>query len=119
MVVSVIASEECTIPTTCVVFAPIMNHSHKTYQQQQNLRKFFPFFPSKEIDSSYMVKGEKKTKKRKNPPTESCTLQCNNLTTNRFGSCVWSNQPLFDQHLCTTLNLCCVVEVFKVMGGAF
>jgi hypothetical protein len=45
-----IANEECIIPATSIVFAPTMNHNHKTYQQQQNSRKFFPLLPSKEID---------------------------------------------------------------------
>jgi hypothetical protein len=48
---SVTTNEECTIPTTSIVFAPAVTHSHKTYQQQQNSRTLFAFFPSNEIDS--------------------------------------------------------------------
>jgi hypothetical protein len=66
-----------------------------------------------------MVKGGKKTKERKKPPTESCTLQCNSLATSKLGSYVWSNQPLLDPHFYTTLNCYCLVKAFKVMGGAF
>jgi hypothetical protein len=65
-----------------------------------------------------MVKG-KKTKERKKPPIELCTLQCNNLATNRLGFCAWLNQPLFYPCLCTTLNYYYVAEAFKVMGLMF
>ncbi len=48
----VMVNEECTIPIAFIIFAPTTSQSHKIDQQQQNLKTFFPFFPSKEIDSS-------------------------------------------------------------------
>lgn len=46
------ASEECTIPTTSVVFAPAVSHSHKADHKQLDSGKSSPFSPSKETDSS-------------------------------------------------------------------